>query len=207
MRSLCIAAVLIAFGAAESYSQAPPGGGKSKGSGNKAPVVTSLFAYQITGNRFRVTGTVSDETPTTCTVAITGAGTINLGCDSSGNFSGIVNVPSIGTLTATPNDGLLTGSSVSQTLQNAPPTLSNFVAVPGDGNTWVFSGTVADEATEGLSVTLSGLPSGYSGSATLDATGSFSITVTLPAGSSGEVTGSLTDWYGSTVTAVTYFGS
>jgi hypothetical protein len=172
---------------------------------NRAPVIESISARQVPGQRFRIWGHVSDETPGTCGVVITGAANGVAMCNSNGDFDAIFNVASPGTATATAGDGVQSGQSRPVALNNAAPTVS-VTAVQGANNTWTFRGTVGDEAPEGLIVALSG-SSGLNGTtATVQAGGAWTVTVTLPAGASGTVTATVTDWYGLTGVGYTYFG-
>lgn len=202
VRTLSLALLAFLVTASEGFSQfpPPPGGGGS----NAAPRINSLFVSQVPGKKFRVTGTVSDENPAGCVVNFTGAGSGSVAVSATGSFDGIINVPSVGMVNATPNDGVQNGFPRMQFLFNAPPNLANFTATQGDGNVWTFTGNVMDEAPNGLTVTLSG---GVSATGLVGPTGQFSISVSVTPGSSGQVTATVADWYNSTATATTYFGS
>jgi hypothetical protein len=170
----------------------PPPGGL-----NNPPIIVSLEAQQVPGKKFRITGRVVDETPGRCGVTFGGVAAFgpSVGCDSEGNFTAIVSVPTLGQLSAVANDGQLNSAAAYKTLTNAAPTVSVGVS-SGPNNTLTFSGSVGDECPEGLTVTLSG-PTGVQGaSATVGADGSYSITVTVPEGTSGNVTATVVDWYG-----------
>jgi len=172
---------------------------------NGAPVITSISARQVPGQKFRIWGHVSDETPANCGVVVTGAANGVAMCNSNGDFDGIFDVATPGNATATPGDGVQSGQSRTVALTNVAPTVT-VTAVQGANNTWTFRGTVGDEAPEGLIVTLSG-SSGLNGTtATVPAGGGWTVTVTLPAGASGMVTATVTDWYGLTRVGYTYFG-
>jgi hypothetical protein len=183
------------------------GGGPPPPPPNNPPVIVSLDAEQVPGQKFRVYGRVSDETPGSCGVVISGAGSGTARCDSSGNFSVVVNVATLGQIQAVANDGSLNSAAAYKTLTNAAPTIGGFTAVGGLNNSWTFSGSVGDEAPAGLTVTLSG-PTGVQGAtATVAADGSWSVTLTLAPGASGNVTATVTDWYGLSGYAYTSFGS
>lgn len=178
---------------------------KKGGGGNNPPVLLSLAAEQVPGQRYRIYGRVADETPASCGVVITGATNGVALCDGSGNFDAIFNVPAPGMINAVVGDGQLQSGASVLALTNVAPTVGGFTAVLGAENTWTFSGTVGDEAKVGLTVTLSG-PVGVQGaSTTVQANGTWSITLTLPAGTGGNVTATVTDWYGLTGAAYTTF--
>lgn len=186
-----------------SLSQSKIGGGA--GGANNPPVIVSLEAEQLPDRKFRIYGRVADETPANCGVVLTGAASGVMLCDTGGNFSGVFDVPTLGGVTAIAGDGQLTSRPAAKNLTNNAPTIGNFTAVGGPNNTWTFSGSVGDEAPAGLTVTLTG-PVGVQGAtATVGANGSWSVTLTLPPNTSGNVTATVTDWYGQTASAYTAF--
>ncbi|HKA07389.1 MAG TPA: hypothetical protein VKD71_09040 [Gemmataceae bacterium] len=126
-------------------------------------------------------------------------------CDASGNFDVTLNVPTPGNIRAVPGDGTLSGQPKFVDLTNVAPTCS-VIAVQGPNNTWTFRGTVGDECPEGEVVTLAG-PAGVNGvTATVQPGGAWCVTVTLSPTASGQVTATVTDWYGLTGSGYTYFG-
>jgi hypothetical protein len=168
-------------------------------------MIISLNAEQLPGKKFRIFGTVADNTPQSCSVAITGAATGSAGCDASGNFSKVFDVAAPGRITAIATDGTFLSDSAIHDLTNVAPTINDFIAVGGPNNTWTFSGTVGDEAAMGLTVTLSGPPGVQGASALVQANGTWSITLTLAPGTGGMVTATVTDWYGLTGYGYTSF--
>jgi hypothetical protein len=174
---------------------------------NNAPVILSLQAQQVPGQKFRIFGSVADETPQNCGVVISGAASGVVLCDAQGNFDGVFSVQVLGQIQAVAGDGSAQSGASVLDLTNEAPTVGNFIAVQGPNNTWTFSGTVGDEAPEGLTVTLAG-PAGVQGAtATVLANGSWSVTLSLLEGTSGTVTATVTDWYAQTGSATTTFGS
>ena len=174
---------------------------------NNAPEIISLQQEQLAGQRYRIYGRVADETPQTCGVVISGAASGVMLCDASGEFSGVFSVAAPGEIQAVAGDGSAQSGPSVLNLTNAAPTVGNFIAVQGANNTWTFSGSVGDEAPAGLTVTLAG-PSGVQGAtAVVTSGGAWSITLSLPAGTSGTVTATVADWYGLTGSATTIFGS
>jgi hypothetical protein len=197
--------VALSFSSPASAQLSPPVTKGIGSNGNNPPVIVSLDATQLPGRKYRIFGRVADETPASCGVVITGAASGVMLCDAGGNFSGVLDVPTLGQVTAIAGDGQLSSRPAVINLTNAAPTIGNFTAVGGPNNTWTFSGTVGDEAPGGLTVTLSG-PTGVQGAtATVGNDGSWSVTLTLPAGTSGNVTATVTDWYGETASAYTSF--
>jgi hypothetical protein len=171
------------------------------------PVLLSLDALQVAGQKYRISGRVAATNPNLCGVVITGAATGVATCDAKGYFDAIFAVATPGQIQAVVSDGISQSGPSVLTLTNAAPSVGNFRAVQGPGNSWTFSGSVTDEAAAGLSVTLAG-PAGVNGAtATVLADGSWSVTLTLPDGTSGTVSATATDWYGLTGVAYTSFGS
>lgn len=184
----------------------PPGGGGG-GGGNTAPSIMSLNSVQVAGQRYRIYGQVADNTPASCAVTISGAASGVASCDAQGNFDTTLDVATPGLITAVASDGAMQSGQTNDTLVNNAPTVSDVMAVQGPGNTWTFSGTVSDEVPAGIIVSLEGPPGVNGQTATVNADGTFSVTVTLAPGTSGYVTATATDQYGETGSAMTYFGS
>jgi hypothetical protein len=207
LRAVLALGLLVALALAPTASAQPGIGGEggNVNGPNCVPIISSIAAEQVPGQRFRIRGRVADNTPWTCGVVITGAANVIAMCDAFGNFDVTVNVAAPGEITATPGDGTLTGAPVKRDLTNGAPTCS-VIAVQGPNNTWTFSGKVGDECPQGLVVTLAG-PAGVNGAtATVQAGGAWSVTLTLGPTASGQVTATVTDWYGLTGWGSTYFG-
>ena len=180
----------------------PPGSGQDGGGGggaNVAPTILSISAVQVAGQKFRIYGRVSDDTPASCGVVLSGAASGVVLCDASGNFDGVFDVATPGVATAVAGDGQLQSAPANVNLGNAAPTISMTITHGPDGSV-TFSGTVGDEVPAGLVVTLTG-GAGVSGSAIVLASGAWSTTMTLPPGATGTATAKVTDWYGLTATA------
>jgi hypothetical protein len=60
-------------------------------------------------------------------------------------------------------------------------------------NLWTFTGTVSDPSSAGLQVQLAGV---YGAVVTVGTDGTFSVTVQLAPGVTGNVTAQTTDWWG-----------
>jgi len=183
---------------------APPpigvkGGGGGGGTNNAGPVISSITAVQVAGQKFRIYGKVTDDTPATCGVTLSGAATGVIPCDASGNFDGVFDVQTPGPATAVASDGQLQSAPANLNLGNAAPTITMTIT-HGPNGAVTFSGKVTDEVPAGLVVTLTGGP-GVAGSAIVLADGSWSTTIILAEGATGTATATVTDWYGLTGTA------
>jgi len=195
-----LSAALSAFAQMSAAGPPPPPppppvrGGGGGGNGNTAPVIASISAVQVGSQKFRISGRVSDNTPSTCGVVLSGAASGVVLCDASGNFDGVFDVPTPGAATAVAGDGQLQSAPVNLDLTNAAPTITMRVT-PGEGTAVTFSGTVGDEAPAGLVVVLTGGP-GVSGSAIVLPDGTWSTTISVPVGAHGTATAKVTDCYG-----------
>jgi hypothetical protein len=184
-------AILLAGACAPAYGQSV---GTTIGT-NPKPVITSISAVQVPGQKFRIFGTVSDDTPGSCTVTLIGSANGSVACDASGQFSAVFDVPLLGPSTATASDGVQNSDAATVTATNAAPSTS-CVCTVGAGNTLTISGRVTDEAPGGLTVILSGSRAVGGLSAIVLANGTWSVSTSIPAGSHGNVTATVTDWYG-----------
>jgi len=185
-------------------SGGPGGGGTGGGAGlNMAPVISSISSAQVAGRKFRIYGKVTDDTPASCGVVLSGAASGVVLCDASGNFDGVFDVETPGAATAVAGDGQLSSAPVNLNLANAAPTITLRITRGANGAV-TFSGTVGDEVPAGLVVTLTGGP-GVSGSAIVLANGTWSTTITLPDGATGTATAKVADWYGLTATATSNY--
>jgi hypothetical protein len=201
--ALVLASVVMPTASAQDGAGGGTGGGGAA-AGNNAPVLISLQATQVAGKKFRIFGQVADETPASCSVTITGAASGAAQCDSGGNFSVVLEVPTLGEITVVASDGQWSSTAAGLMLTNGAPTIT--IRAVRRQNTWTFSGTVSDEAPAGLTVTLSG-GSGVNGlSTTVAADGSWSISVAGLLTAGGTATATVTDWYGLTGSASTPFG-
>jgi hypothetical protein len=93
--------------------------------------------------------------------------------------------------------GMLQGSNPQQALG---PTITSFVAVPGQNHVWTFAGTVVDTAPNHgqIVIALGGLPSLQGQTVTANSDGTFSITIQLQPGENGIATAQATDALGLT---------
>jgi hypothetical protein len=166
------------------------------GGTNNPPIITSITAVQVAGQKFRISGTVTDENPAGCVVAFSGAANQSVTCDASGSFSGVFDVPTPGQATAVAGDGVQSSQPVTINLTNAAPTTT--CQAGARGTSLVITGHVTDEVPAGLVVTLSGSRAVNGRTAIVLADGSWSLTVTVLSGVHGTVTATVTDWYGLT---------
>ncbi len=159
-----------------------------------APTITVDYIWDTTAKTVTVFGTVTDELPDLTNVTFSGAVTGTATVDAEGNFSATLQASEIGQITATFLDQWGQSASDSVTLQNNKPTISDFQAVPAGGNYFTISGFVNDEQPNGLMVQLGGVSTE---TIEVGVTGYFSITIELPPGTTGTLTATVTDWWGS----------
>lgn len=191
VRAALPVALLLAWAAAPAHAQ------------NKPPVIMSISAAQVAGQKFRFTGTVGDDTPGSCSVTMTGAAQGSAPCDSAGNFDVTLDVPALGTVTVVASDGNASSNSVDLGLTNAAPATNCRAIIRG--STLTISGMVADEAPGGLTITLSGSAAVNGLRTTVLANGVWTTTATILPGGHGTVTATVTDWYGLTGSATTTY--
>jgi hypothetical protein len=154
----------------------------------------SFTVTQAGGHNVVLSGSVTDDNPSSCTVAFTGVVTATANVGANGAFSVTATASALGTITGQATDGAgQTSAAVQQTLADAAPTIVNFLAVQDGGNCWTFTGTVQDAYAAGLTITLGGLPELQGVTVTTDASGNFTYTCQLAVGESGTATAITTD--------------
>jgi hypothetical protein len=156
-------------------------------------VPTIALTYTWQANKVvHVSGHVTDEFNSGLTVTFSGAASGNTTTDSNGDFSANLTATQLGTLNANVSDQWnQAAQAASVTLTNSAPVIQNFTGTCQGGTIWKFTGRVVDEYAPGLTVHFSGL---FTGSTTVNADGTFSLTVDL-GGSHGEVDAQVTDWW------------
>jgi hypothetical protein len=158
-----------------------------------APQIT-LGVTMLDGQTALLSGTVVDENPATVLIAFGGAAAGQTVPEPSGNYRLVVEADELGTVVARGVDEeMLSSNEAAAELANAPPLISDFQAIRQEGNAWVFSGRVADENAAGLQVRLGGLTSLEGREVVVDATGWFSVSLTLAEGEEGTATAQVTD--------------
>ncbi len=188
--AFALGVAIVAFSQRSAVGQPPP---------NKAPVLTTMNLTQLDAHKFTISGTVSDNTPSTCKVTFTGKITGTVNCDASGNFSYTAEASDIGNVTGTPNDGSQNGATLTKATPNSSPTVGGLTAVGAGRGAVTFSGTVTDEFPSGLTVVISATH-GSTYALTL-ANGSFTTTMSsLPPGATGTATFTAYDQWGATGT-------
>jgi hypothetical protein len=173
-----------------------------------APQITAFAATVQTGNVVLLSGTIIDAHPTAALVCFGGAASGSVTPDASGHFQLQESLPQLGTVFATVKDpGGITSTTAQAAAIDIPPVIVNFRAINNGNNCWTFTGQVQDEDAAGLVVTLRGLPSlnNNNASATVQANGSFSYTITLQPGESGGVTAVCIDEWGQASNAAMAF--
>jgi hypothetical protein len=160
----------------------------------------SLSVTQNSGNRVTLSGHVTDPSPSGLTVVIGGGASGSTTTDATGNYNVTVDTNTAAAITVyatdvwnqTSNTASATPGSSAPT--TTPPTISNFSADPGTGNSWTFSGQVTAPSFQGLTVQFGGMGSltNYP-PVTVNSTGWFSVTITLAAGEDGTAWAQATD--------------
>jgi hypothetical protein len=164
-----------------------------------APQITAFTAIVQSGHMVLLSGTIIDSNPTAALVSFGGLASGSITPDASGHFSVQENLPGLGMVSAAVKDPGGALSNPAQTMViDAPPVIVNFRAINNGGNSWTFSGQVQDEDAAGMVVTLGGIPALNHVFVTVQANGSFSCTVTLQPGESGNATAVCVDAWGQT---------
>ena len=166
-----------------------------------APAVTNLSYTWGANKQLTITGKVVDENPGNLMVnsggpAFGGGPGGTATTDAQGNFSMTVTASQLAQVMVMTNDQWGQASAMaSLTLTDPTPTISNFVGVQGVNHSWTFSGTVTAGYAPGLVVTFSGMDAVANQKATVRSDGTFSLTATLAANTSGNVNCTVTDWW------------
>lgn len=162
------------------------------------PAVSNLQFTWGANKQVTITGVINDEFPGGLTVTFGGAASGSVSADSSGHFSATLTATQIGQVTVGTTDQWNQNSAAASiTLTNNAPTITNFTATQGALHSWTFTGKVTDDqATSGLTVYFGGLPELKGETAVVAADGTFTLTVTLAAGESGNVTCNVADVWG-----------
>jgi hypothetical protein len=194
-----------------AYSAPINGGGGSGGGsqGSTAPTISLSVTYNGKTN-VTLSGTVTDlyASPAGLTVTISGVVNGSAVTDSNGNFTLTTNASALGVVNASTIDSRGVGSNVaSVTLQANPPVISNFAAVGGANQMYTFSGTVTDQTPAGLVIAFGGIPSLANKTTTVNADGSFSLTVQLQCDGTdnGFASAQTTNWWGLQSNVATYY--
>ena len=173
-----------------------------------APVLSNFTATPVAGTQVTLSGqmTESGSGPVTLTFSGVITGTVTL--NGSGPFTVSKNATALGQVSAVAQDSQGENSATAQAQVSCPPpSITGFTAANNYGNVWTFSGTVSDlENPAGLVVQLGGL-TGLTATATCNSNGQFTVTVTLPYGTTGTATANTTDWWGQSATTADYYCS
>ena len=169
-----------------------------------APIIGAMYS-EASPRWFTVAGHVEDEAPAGLCVSFSGvyAGTATV--NSEGNFSLTFPPSELGALTVTVTDNEnLTGSQTIYLCSNMPA-ISDFTAVRTVNNVWTFSGRVGDEFPAGMVVKFGGLIELQNQAATVNADGTFSLTIELPNDVCGTATAGTTDVWGQASNTAQYW--
>src|SRR5947209_1058862 len=102
----------------------------------------SFTVTQAGGHNVVLSGSVTDNNPSSVTVSFTGAVTATATANASGTFSITTTASALGTIAGQATDGAgLVSDAVQQTLTNTAPTIVNFQYVQEGGTTFTFTGT------------------------------------------------------------------
>lgn len=162
------------------------------------PILNMNVTITGSGNHVRLSGSVTDLAPGGLTVKFTGVVNGSTVTDANGNFSVVLSASSVGNVQGTVTNGAgQTSNAATGTVAPTPPEITYFGASHPYGNTWIFSGSVAaGVCPAGMTVQLGGLTGLQGQTATVQADGTFSITVTLQPGDDGTATAITTDPFG-----------
>jgi hypothetical protein len=154
-----------------------------------------------------VTGQVSCNSPCGLTVTLSGVVSGSVTTNANGTFTYTGPASALGQIQATVTDVWAVTATSSTTLTNKPPTIIDFQAINNGNNSWTFTGQVVDEYAAGLVVRLGGIPTldNTGATATVQANGTFSYTISLPPGQIGGVTAECIDWWGQASSEATTF--
>jgi hypothetical protein len=163
------------------------------------PVIAWMSYTELPQKVLCITGSVSDgQGYADVTVNLTGVVTLTTTVTSTGQFTAQVAADHLGTVTAEAYDATQQLTSVAYTLEvsSNPPVLGNFNAAENADGTWTFSGQVSDAVPQGDTITFGGLNALQGKTATVDASGNFSLTVPVAAGDDGTAMAQATDQWG-----------
>jgi virginiamycin B lyase len=163
----------------------------------EAPPSISLSVAYGTGKTVTLSGQVTDSAPGGLTVTFSGQVTGSVVTNADGSFSGTFTASGLGAVQATTTDGEgLVSNPATVTLSSTPPVISNFTGGTNIAQIWTFTGTVTAPNAPGLVVTFSGIPAVTGKTATVQANGTFELSVFIPAGQDGTVAVQTTDAWG-----------
>ncbi len=163
---------------------------------NEAPTLTLSLTY---GDQRTVTltGEVTAANPGGMTVNFTGVAAGSVTTNVDGTFSFQTTASGLGAIQATTQDSWGMVSNTAQvSVASTAPTITDFSIVQTGTTEFEFQGKVTDESPAGLIVRFSGLPSLNGQTATVQADGSFCVSIRLQPGEDGTVTAQTRDWWG-----------
>jgi hypothetical protein len=168
-----------------------------------APTITFTVSQDGQHN-VTVSGQVTDQSPGSLTVTLSGVVTGSATTSSTGAFSWTGTATSLGQVNGAVTDSAgLTGNGTAQ-LTNAAPSITNFqVSYSATDSTWLFTGKVNDEYAAGLTVTLTNIPGVGTATVTVGCDDCFSYTDVAPQTATNTVSASVTDWWGAVSATVT----
>ncbi len=184
-------------------------GGQSLNPQHLPPTITITSVAQRPNRQVYVAGSVSSDNPGGLSVSISGVASGSVTTQTDGSFWTILNASSLGTVSAQTQDRRGYMSNVATgTLSNSAPSISGFGEYVSSGGMTFLQGSVSDEAPYGLTVRLtSGIPQLNNLTISVFSAGNFSLRIDnlIPAGTTGSVTASVTDWWGASATPYTTY--
>src|SRR5262249_20849957 len=157
--------------------------------------ITSFSAVAMPNKMVCLSGTLTDTNPATTWVNFSGQAQGTVEADSTGHFSKTVSAYGLGRVMATARDQIgLSSSAVTANITDSAPVISDLTATPGNYGVWTITGKVTDQMNPaGLVVVFSGLTAVQGKTATVQADGTFSLSVVIPSNQSGYIYAQTTD--------------
>jgi hypothetical protein len=166
-----------------------------------APSIMLSISSYGPNRQVTLTGRVIDAQAGGLTVSFSGVVNDSVVTNADGTFSKTVTPTALGKVSATTQDVWgLTSATAQVNVADPTPTIT-LMGNNVSGNIWTFTGHVTGAYVDGETVTFSGTPAVNGQKVTVQADGSFSLTVLLSVGETGWVDATVTDWWGATATA------
>lgn len=160
------------------------------------PTISMSLSYGTQRN-VTVSGTLTSIDAAGRNITLTGVLSGTAVTDSTGHFSYTGAASALGAIDATTTDlwGQSSNTAEVVCVSNAP-TIDTFTAYTNYANLWFFQGHVTDENACGLTISFGGLTQLAGQTAVVQADGTFSFSIQLPANITGTATAITTDWWG-----------
>ena len=159
------------------------------------PTIT-LAVSDVTANTVTLSGKLTDLDAAGQTISVTGAPVSSVTTDAEGNFSLTFAPESADTVTVSESDLWGQASNTAAVDGQSIPLIQNFTATNNGTGSWTFAGIVVGSNVAGLVVTFGGVGPVAGQTATVNADGTFSLTVDMGANANGIVTARTTNQAG-----------